>query len=194
MPDPTGPLKELKIIINRVAGDKAAENIMQNSESLGKNTKPQKIALWVKDSIERMDKILSEETRNRIMNECGHNCAHVNSKLLNMAAKRRAKYDTFQEFIEAESKKPPKGMKVEFKDNIIDFYYTPKEYGRGMRCYCGLLRSLPADQTVSNTYCNCSKGFVEAYWMKVTGKPVDVELIESAVSGSDRCRFKVKIN
>jgi predicted hydrocarbon binding protein len=62
-----------------------------------------------------------------------------------------------------------------------------------MRCYCGLLRALPEGETVSKTYCNCSKGFVEKYWEAVLQKPVKVDVLQSAVSGASECKFAIHI-
>ena len=61
-----------------------------------------------------------------------------------------------------------------------------------MRCYCGLLRALPEDKTVSSTYCNCAKGFVKTYWESVLGKPVQVQLKQSAVAGAEECEFLIQ--
>jgi len=57
-----------------------------------------------------------------------------------------------------------------------------------MRCYCGLFRELPTEET-----CNCSKGFVEKYWEAVLQKPVKVDLLQSAISGAKECKFAIHL-
>jgi predicted hydrocarbon binding protein len=42
------------------------------------------------------------------------------------------------------------------------------------------------------TYCGCSKGFVERYWEQVLGRHVEAKILESAVTGSKVCRFRVR--
>jgi hypothetical protein len=44
---------------------------------------------------------------------------------------------------------------------------------------------------MSRTYCHCSKAFVRTLWEAVMGRPVSIELLESAVSGSGECRFRI---
>jgi len=63
--------------------------------------------------------------------------------------------------------------------------YTRRTSARPMRCYCSLLRGLPAEQSVSLTSCQCSRGFVEEYWQELLGHPVRVELLESSVAGAE---------
>ena len=60
-----------------------------------------------------------------------------------------------------------------------------------MRCYCALVKDLPAGEAISQTYCHCSKAFVKTLWEAVLGKPVSVDLLESAVSGASDCRFRI---
>jgi len=48
------------------------------------------------------------------------------------------------------------------------------------------------DKIVSSTYCNCAKGFVKTYWESILGKPVQVLLKQSAVTGADECEFLIR--
>jgi predicted hydrocarbon binding protein len=56
-----------------------------------------------------------------------------------------------------------------------------------------LLRDLPNEETVSKTYCNCARGFVEKFWENVLGKPVKVDLLQSVVSGDKECKFAIHL-
>jgi len=62
-----------------------------------------------------------------------------------------------------------------------------------MRCYCSLLRGLPADEKISRTYCHCAKGFVRKFWEEVLERPVTVDLVQSAVSGANECKFAIHL-
>jgi predicted hydrocarbon binding protein len=46
---------------------------------------------------------------------------------------------------------------------------------------------------MSKTYCHCAEGFVKKYWETVVGKPVGVQLVESAVSGASECKFAIRL-
>jgi len=61
-----------------------------------------------------------------------------------------------------------------------------------MRCYCSLFRGLPDNETVSSTYCYCSKGFVKRFWEDVLERPVQVDIVQSAISGASECKFVIR--
>jgi hypothetical protein len=81
------------------------------------------------------------------------------------------------------------------KDNVVFFNYVGNSKGLKISdgyCLCPMLENGPT--TLSPTYCQCSVGFVGFMFHKmITGKPVNVELLESLRGGGKACRFKVTI-
>jgi hypothetical protein len=136
---------------------------MEGSENITEKTDKKKTALFMKGAMQRLDTLVDVETRTKIMQQCGYNCAKKNQKIIEHAVARREKARNFDEFLEAERCNPIKGTKIERKSNIIYQFYTPRAFTRPMRCYCGLFRELPRKDTVSISNCDCSKGFVEEY-------------------------------
>ena len=193
MPDYVGPLKELDRRIRETVGDEAADAITRGLGDVRNSWKKDRVAHWVKEAMARMDETLDDEAKTEIMVACGRNCAEHHGAPIRQAVKRREKHEAFDDFIDAMAAKPPRGMQVAPDGGAVIFGYTPQTYGRGMRCYCSLVNGLPVDETMSETWCLCSRGFVEAYWEAVSGSRVEVELLESAVSGSDVCRFRVRL-
>jgi len=191
MSDYVGPLKELDRRIRETAGDEAADAIMLGLGDVRNSWSKDRVARWVKAAMARMDETLDDEAATEIMVACGRNCAAHHGTPIRQAVKRREKHDRFDGFLDSMTAEPPRGMQVERDDEAVIFGYTPQTFGRDMRCYCSLVNGLPMDETMSKTYCLCSRGFVEAYWEAVSSGPVEVELLESAVSGSDVCRFRV---
>jgi hypothetical protein len=106
---------------------------------------------------------------------------------------RRRKYPSDEAFIEAEITRPPRGFRFERDGDLLVQFYTPRSFGPGMRCYCGLMRGLPEGMTSSKTFCQCSRGFVEKYWQAILGRVVAVELKETALTGADECRFLIHL-
>ena len=190
MPNIRGPLRQLEETIRSEAGEEAAAGIMAGSETFKDSSSKEKVARWVKGAMKRMDEALDSETSERIMAACGRNCADHHGSVVERAKARRTKYSTLEEFLDAEEKKPQKGSLLERDGPDIIVGYMPESYG--VRCYCSLVQGLPAGEAMSRTYCGCSKGFVERYWGQVLGRPVEVELLESAVTGSKVCRFMVR--
>ena len=175
------------------AGEKAKEEVLEGSEKLAKVSDPTQIALWVQGAIERLDRTVDKQTRTRIMEECGYACAEANRKAIDQVLAKRKKYRSLDEFLEAEKARPLPGMRFEKKGKTLYQYYAPQSFRHPMRCFCSLLRGLPSEETVSVTYCQCSKGFVQKMWDRVLGKPVKVEVLETAVTGAKECKFKVNL-
>jgi predicted hydrocarbon binding protein len=188
-----GALIEMERCLEELAGNSIAEQVMQGSEQITEKTDRKKTALWAKNAIERLDALADEKTRLEVMQNCGYNCAKKNHKVIERAVTRRKKYASLDSFLDAEEKKPPKGTKLTREGDIIYQTYTPRSFTRPMRCYCSLFRQLPAGDTVSLTYCNCSKGFVEKYWEAILQRPVKVNLLRSAISGSKECTFAIHL-
>ncbi len=188
-----GALVAMEKCLENIAGKSVAEKVMQGSEEITENTDKIETALWTKSAIERLDALVDEKTKVQVMQNCGYNCAKKNSKVIERAVARRKKYASIDDFLAAEQKNPSKGTRLAREGNIVYQTYTPQNFTRPMRCYCGLFRQLPPENTVSLTYCNCSKGFVEKYWEAILQKPTKVELLHSAISGAKDCMFAIHL-
>lgn len=177
--------------VEKFAGKAIRDRVMEGSDKISLNTDKVKVAEWVKDAVDRLDKITDKKVRMQIMERCGYNCSAINKGMIEKAKARRKKYKTTDEFLKAEQLNPMTGTRLERKGDVLYQFYTPRSYTRPMRCYCSLLRSLPDDRKVSLTYCQCSKGFVKKYWEDVLEREIKVELIKSAVSGAQECEFAI---
>lgn len=188
MPAKHDMIQQIEGCIEQFAGKRTAQKILEGSENIKDK---QKTALFLKSAMQKLDDTVDEKTRTRIMQECGYNCAKKNHKVIDRAVERRQKFKTLEKFLNAEQQKPMKGTKLIREGNILYQIYTPQSFTRPMRCYCGLFRELPKEETVSITYCNCSKGFVEKYWEAILQRPVEVEILQSTISGAIECKFAI---
>ena len=166
-----------------------AEKDIFNGKDLPKD--PTKRAQWVKDALIRLDKTTDKKITSEIMRDNGVNCANHNIGVVKNALKRRSKHTSLENFIDAEIKKPTKGTSLKRENNALILSYLPKNFSHPMRCFCALVNSLPSNEVLPNTYCSCSVGFVETWWSQVVGVPVNVQLLESAITGSDKCHFRI---
>jgi hypothetical protein len=81
--------------------------------------------------------------------------------------------------------------------------YSPAEYlstddpirKRYFQCHCTLARAgiLEAGQGVDPAFCYCSGGYEKLPFDVIFGQETEVELLESALGGSTRCRFAITI-
>ena len=189
-----GQIEEIGGRIEQFAGREVRDRVMQGSEKIAASANPEKVALWVKNAMDRLDALTSPAMHDQIMLACGYNCIAINQRPMETARARRQKYPSEEEFLTSEVQKPPKGIRLERDGSLLIQYYTPHIYGRGMRCYCSLMRGLPEGVTASLTYCQCSRGFVEKYWEGILGRrPVLVELEYSTISGADECKFIIHL-
>jgi hypothetical protein len=179
--------------IERLAGRDIRAQVMQGAEQLTATTKPAKVALWVQGAMERLDALVNEPTRAQIMLSCGHNCAQAHPSVTAKIRARRRQYATEDEFLEAEVRRLSPGSRMERDGNVLRIFYTPREFRRPMRCYCSLLRGLPEGETVSPTYCQCSRGFTQAVWEATLGRPLRVEIADSCVTGAEECQFVIHL-
>ncbi len=186
-------IDEIQRNVERLAGPEVARQVMEGRELLRESTKPPKVAAWVQGAMERLDALVDQTTREQVMLDCGYNCALVNQTAIKRAVARRQKHPTLDAFLEAEQQAPPAGTRLVRDGAVLYQFYTPGEYTHPMRCYCSLLRGLPQDQTASLTYCQCSRGFVQKYWEAVFETPVEVDLVESAISGAAECKFVIHL-
>jgi predicted hydrocarbon binding protein len=186
-----GMIEEILGNIERFSGKKIKDQIIIGAEKLSPNTKKPALALWVKNTVAKMDNLVDEKTRLEIMENCGYSCAKKNKRVIETMKTRSDKHKTLDDFIEAEIKKPLSGTRLERKGNILYQYYTPQSFSRPMRCYCSLVNGLPLNETMSATYCHCSKGFVKKLWEAVLKRSVKVELLQSVLSGQQECKFAI---
>jgi hypothetical protein len=193
MSDKTGQIREIAGRIEQFAGAADRERFMEGSGKIAAFSDPEKIALWVKGAIDRLDAAVAQPQREQIMLACGYNCISLNKRPLEAARSRRRKFPDENSFLKAEIGKPPAGMRFELNGRELVQYYTPRTYGRGMRCYCGLMHGLPEGVNASATYCQCSRGFVEKYWEGILGRSVRVDLGPTAVTGADECKFTIHL-
>lgn len=62
-------------------------------------------------------------------------------------------------------------------------------------CHCPLVRTSIRDggPEVPSLFCYCSAGFTKLMFDVIFDQAVEIELMESVLTGSDRCRFSVKV-
>jgi hypothetical protein len=58
-------------------------------------------------------------------------------------------------------------------------------------CGCPLVKGVK--DGISTTYCQCSVGYTQAFFERLSGKPVSVVLEESVFAGAPLCRFRVQL-
>ena len=186
--DHVHPIADLGEAIGRLAGEGARAAVMAGCDGIA-TASEEKVASWLKGAVERLDALVDEGTRARIMVQCGFACAKMNYDHIERALARRNEFDSLDAYIEAEENNVSQGFHLERDGDVVYQYYSPSTFGR--RCFCSLWLGLPEDEDVSLTWCQCSKGFVMKLWEALLAQPAQVEVVETCISGADRCKFAI---
>lgn len=182
-------INEIGGSIGNCVGEKVKKEFMKGSEKLTANSSAREIAEWLKGAMERLDALVDEETRIRIMEPLGYHCADGGypRKWIDEAREERKKYKNLDEFLEAKAEEWGYA-----REGDVVYHTITKPPPGGARCVC-MGKGLPAEETMSRTYCLCSRGLVKRYWEEVLGRPLEVELVHSAISGAEECKFAVHL-
>jgi len=188
-----GQIREIGGHIEEIAGVKVRDIVMDGGDKAAKLSDRREIALWVKKAIDRLDACTTPQKCQQIMGACGHNCITHAGRMVHALKARRRRYKSEEEFLKAESQRPTKFARIELAGKTLAQFYTPHAYTTPRRCFCGLMCALPEEMNVSLTYCQCSRGFVEKYWEAALGRAVKVDVVYTAITGADECKFVIHL-
>lgn len=159
----------------------AADKIIAECADMPLGADQKEQGKWVKTLVERMDGALDEETRARVMQSCGRQC--IPSHVISEAARAYAESRDIDDFLARLNEMGIDGGNLTREGNTI--------YVRYGECYCGIVNRV--GERISRTYCNCSVGWNKALFEAVFQRSVEVNLVESVISGAKRCLLEVKI-
>ncbi|MCP4727005.1 MAG: hypothetical protein GY863_18340 [bacterium] len=132
---------------------------------------------WIKSFLKNLDEQFDEKTRINLLESCGRDCAKRGAIQLANSCKGDLK-----KFVDTLANSLGK------ENNYIDGDSVHLGYSK---CLCHLVDKGP--ERLSDTWCNCSRGWVLEMFETVTGKKVKVELISSIKRGHDSCNFIINI-
>ena len=176
----TGRVGRLARNIEKETNRAVLLKVMQDVEQFASTSDNAIKAAWLKGAIDRLEKLVDKETAVKIMESCGLECC-------SSAARRRAKQfmsksKSIEEFL---NKMSAGGFRFELKDkNTIFGIYN--------KCYCGQVKHTKKSFP-TNTYCQCGVGYLKQLFGSALEKQVKVELIQSIITGAERCEFIINI-
>jgi len=131
---------------------------------------------WTKSLIESLESQCDPKQRAKILEGCGRNC--ISRNLIKKVKDLKTASRNMNEFLD----KLAGNWKHLQRDKEDIYVVYPK-------CYCPLVRDYP--ETLSATWCNCSRGWIKELFESVIEKPVEVQFQKSIKQGDDMCKFKV---
>lgn len=148
---------------------------------------------WIKDLMDNVDTMLDEETRIKLMQECGRACF---TRAFGVAPEEKPTIEEARRYLEALK---AQGAKVRQEgDKTVILYSWGRDHqnpwglilGDGY-CMCPVVETGPEE--LSPTYCYCSTGYVKESFSRALGKPVKVELLDSLKKGGKNCIFRIEV-
>lgn len=140
------------------------------------------MALCVKEVMNKFDQAVPEdEKRYNVMQTMGNYCFN------NFFAKTAE---------DVKSKSKGIGEAIQNLNSLMGGEHFKLEgnkvYSTLNQCYCQL-GVKETEEPISKTYCNCSLGWMKSLFKTLLDKPVEVEILESIVSGGKACRFVINL-
>jgi len=134
---------------------------------------------WIATLIDGLNEHVDEKTRAAILEQCGRQCqspAFI-KKARDIYQKSKNTNDFLQKLQGVYKHLHTDGNKV--------YVVYPK-------CYCPQVNKVPKGK-LSGTYCNCSRGWAKALLEGALGRPVEVTMEKSIISGDDQCKFRIAL-
>jgi hypothetical protein len=129
---------------------------------------------WVVDLLAAADEQLAPEARARLLQACGR------------AEALRGK--------PAGPPRPPvtleqmaAGLRRQSGEDSVRLVGNRLEYAGTRRCECPLVGAAP--ERLSDTWCECARGYMMTMMTERLGRPVQVDLVEAIKRGGQQCRW-----
>lgn len=133
---------------------------------------------WIKSLMDNLDEYADEETRAKVLENCGRTC--ISRSFVNRAKACMKSAKDIDKFLDRLGKI---WSHLQRDGNNIYVAYE--------KCYCPLVKTYP--EKLSPTFCNCSRGWIKELFESVLERSVDVKLEKSIRQGDDVCRFRVHL-
>jgi hypothetical protein len=175
--------------IRQEVGSELSDLILEGHETQDEDKK-ENLRNWLMGVLVRFDANVGLDTRIKIMKRMGYACAIQHNAHIDAKAKRD-RFGTLDEYIAHEEENPYPAYFIKREGDKVVVTYLPK--AMGIRCFCGPWSEFEVESKTSLTYCYCSAGHVEYIWWHVIGKPIQVDLVCSCISGDNSCKFIVNL-
>lgn len=134
---------------------------------------------YIKSILDELYSTQGEDICEKIMRPCGYDC--ISHSLIKKAKDmyKESNYD-LEAFLSMLNSNRIGGGNLHIENGSIISVYE--------KCYCGIPKAV---KDMPKAYCECSAGWFEKLFSSVFEKSVNVERVQTILSGSDKCTFKI---
>jgi hypothetical protein len=178
----TGRIGRIVKVLDRSAGRKAVESVMQGVAKFMSSTRASERADWIRRMIGRMEKEIGRMKTAEVMRDCGRMCCGVTSRKRAVEVGKRSR--GLADLIRNLNRGRLGGGRLK----LVDDHTITGGYDR---CYCGMV-SQTTEKFTSLSYCACSTGWYRQFFETALGRPVTVEIERSIICGDKTCEFMIR--
>ncbi len=177
----TGRIGRFAKILMAEVDQEILEKIMRGSDKYN-SFNPVKQAEWWKEAIEQLEKELDKEKVVQIMKACGQKCCGQGHR--KTVKKLMSESKSINEFLDKLNENY-KGVSFKLKNkNTVIVEYD--------KCFCGQVKQTK-EPFSTDTYCQCGAEWEKQFFEVALEKPVEVELVQSVITGAKSCKFIIHI-
>lgn len=192
---------KLERSMDRVLGKNLSNEIMKDSELLfTTESSREDRTLWLKDMLDRLDKVASDDQKYEILTCCAHEFSPKRIEYMKNIYKKTRDVD---EVIKEMQKDYTWYENPIRKGNIIivtKIPANPEGYEKAETlvekkknyCHCRFINE-NLDKAISPTFCYCSTGWYRQQWEGILGKPIKIKLLKSLLKGDEDCKFAIQL-
>jgi hypothetical protein len=201
-------LKKFRTSLETYTEEEVKKRVMEGSEEINLRSQGKTKTRWVKGAMDKLDELVDEETRKKILLSCCDVFPKTRIKPLRDEYLETGSIDAVLERMHKDSSwgglsyyeyPTRKGNTIYVTKNP----YNPQKYEQTedknkkkyYYCHCGLVKaSLKVqDIKISPTFCYCGAGWYKTLWEGILEKPIEIEVLQSVIQGDDCCEFAIHL-
>ena len=201
-------IKKLSKSLDQYAGVRVREKVMKGSEELKSRSSGKEKAKWINSAMERLDELVDEETRKKVLISCSHVFPKTRLKPLVNEYKKTGSIDAVLQLMHKDRsygglsyyEYPTREGNVIYVTKIP---FNPKKYEQSTDeiekkhyyCHCGLVKAsiMAPDMNISSTFCYCGAGWYKTLWEGILKKPVQVEVLQTVIGDDNCCKIAIHL-
>jgi hypothetical protein len=186
--------------LDECVGPAIRKQVLKGSGEITSESSLEALADYFAGAMERLDALVDEETRRKVMMRCS--CRFPRERIAHLNALYRQLQDIDQLLPYMHGDEHRFYAKPIRKGNIIYVTKMPcyaeeletartKEERRRAYCHCDCVRE--TKRPVSDTWCACGAGWYVQLWEGILEKSVRVEIFQTVARGDDCCQFAIHL-
>jgi effector-binding domain-containing protein len=185
--------------VEDLLGAEARAHVMMGSELLIPDSSKEERTRWVREAVERLDKLTDDEQRYDILSRCAHVFPEERIQRLKNIYERTGQIKAVLEQMEQDQEWYETPMMEGTCIRVRKVPYNRKTYEaattaidkKNAYCHCPMVRGLFEEMPPS--FCYCGSGWYRRLWEGILGGPVRVRIEKTVTKGDDYCEFTIDI-